>query len=422
MIKGSALYLSVIISLVITLICGSIILIAHTYNLQYKKQERMQRLQNNLSSGMTVIMDHNFPLDSAVNTSLFEITNDSIRLEKKRWGIYQVGLVKAWVNKDSLGKAFLLGFKLKDSLQVLFLADQGRPLTISGKTKIIGTAYLPQSGVKAGYVDTLGYTDKTLVYGLVKKSKQSLPELDRITLTYIRSLLTENIKSGSSQIIRVEAGGLANDDTTNSFFNPCLKVHLKKNASDLSSKSITGNVIVFSDTTITVGHDSKLDKAILIAPYVSIQPGFKGVVQVIASDSITLGNRVELSYPSALLLLKNDSAKHQVKIRIGKDCKIEGQLLAYQKDQEVLMPVIEIGAKTIIAGELYSTGYIALARSARVNGSLTASRFMARTSESIYENYLIDVKLDRLELSRYYLGTKLFNSDAIQSHVLCWLN
>lgn len=415
MIKASALYISLILSMLIVLICGSVLSVGYIYRMENKKQERRDRLEANLASGMTVVLEESFKPDTLLQTSLYGAEADSVLLDKRAWGVFELGLVKAWEVTDTLQKAFLIGAVMKDTLKVLELSDEDRPLSISGKSLIKGTAFLPKSGIKAAYVENATYTDKTLVYGSIKDSGRELPEPDAAILKQARSLIEE--MTGDDKV----TGSLDKDSTQHSFFKPVRKIHLGVENADLSGFTVKGNVMISCDTTLILDAASKLDKVILIAPHVRIAEGFKGNIQVIATDSITIGNKVQLDYPSALLVLKNDTAKFQVRIDIGKDCSIAGQVLAYEKTRSLLMPMVVIGEGTQIKGEVYVKGYLNLGKKSGVQGSVSLIRFMARTASSLYENYLIDVQLNRPALSRYYLSSKLLNKETLQNKVLCWL-
>lgn len=414
-IRASALYISLILSMLIVLICGSVLSVGYIYRMENKKQERRDRLDANMASGIAIVLDKDFKTDALQQSSLFGEEGDSVALGKQSWGIFELGTVKAWTAADTLQKVFLIGSVMKDTLKTLYLADEDRPLSISGKSLIRGSAFLPKSGIKAAYVENATYTDKTLVYGSIKDSGRELPEPDAEMLKQAQTLIDE--MTGEDK----DPGKLDKDSTINSFFKPVKKIRLGLDEANLSRITALGNIIISCDTTLVVDAQSRLDRVILVAPHVLIKEGFRGNIQVVATDSITLGNKVQLDYPSALLVLKNDTAKFQIRIDIGKDCKIAGHVFAYEKTRSLLMPMVAIGEGTLVKGEIYVKGYLNMGKKSAVQGSVSLIRFMARTASSLYENYLIDVQLNRPALSRYYLGSKLLNAEATQNKVLCWL-
>lgn len=415
-VRSSALYISLIISMLIVLICGSLLMIAYIYRMQDKRQDRAILLRQNLRSGMQVLMSSSFPPDTLMSTALFEAgaegqMDDRVLLEKRQWGIFELGLVRSFQDRDTLKRAFLMGTAPEDSLKVFYLADEDRPMSISGDSRITGTAYLPKSGIKAAYVESRGYEDKVLVHGTTRDSRREMPGIDEDLMNQLLALLQPG-RGGRKAVP---------DSAVNSFFNPVMDVHVAE-PMQLDDFKAAGYVVLSSDSSILVGARAKLDKVILVAPYVRIADGFRGCVQVVASDSVVLGNSVQLRYPSALMLLKNDTAKFQARIAVGKDSAIDGLLFARERERSEQMPLISIGQGSVLRGELWCSGYAELNKQVRVEGAVSVIRLMARLSGAIYENYLIDVKLDKPALSKYYLGSKLLAPQNENNQLLCWLN
>ncbi|RYY12566.1 MAG: hypothetical protein EOO04_33400, partial [Chitinophagaceae bacterium] len=164
MMRASALYISIIVSILIVLICGSLLMVGYTYKMFERKHNRLTILRENVLSGTSIVLQKEFETDTAMRISLLDNAKDSALLEKKSWGIYEIGAVKCWINSDTASNVFMIGSALEDSLKVLYLTDEDRPMSITGESLIKGTAYLPKSGIKAGYVESYGYKDKTLVY------------------------------------------------------------------------------------------------------------------------------------------------------------------------------------------------------------------------------------------------------------------
>jgi len=404
MIRSSALYVSLIISIFIALVCGSILLAGFVYKMQESKIKRGEMLLRNAASASVLVMQDSIAYGSVKHIKLFDDQNetgDSVTIEKRQWGLYELGLVVSFKNTDSVKRAFLIGSSLKDSAMALYIADEDRPLSISGKSRIQGVAYLPKSGIKSAYVESSYYEGKQLVFGRTGESSRELPLPDTNMINGFKDLLS------ASNYPREED---LPESLSYSFFLPVKRIHLPINQPLISNKRISGNIIISSDSLIQVESSSKLDKVILVAPYVKISSGFKGSLQVIASDSISIGPSVQLTYPSALVLIKPDTAGFQPKISIGKNSVLRGQAFAWEKQRSQMMPIIEIGHGAIIKGEIWSKGYVQLGKSSLINGSVSAIHLMANISSIKYENYLIDAIINRDGLSKYYTGSKLFNS------------
>jgi hypothetical protein len=379
MIKASALYMSVIVSLVIVLVCGAILMASYIIGLQHQGQKRAFILRNNLESGIQLVLSSNFPADSSFKMSLYENSIDSVLVSKAQWGLYELGKVTAWINGDTLTKSFLIATTPDDSAKVLFLADEDRPMSISGASLIKGTAYLPKAGIKAAYVNGSSYHEQKLVHGPTKNSYRDLP-----------ALLPAKFKS-LRKVIRV-------------------------------GQSEVAGMIFLRDSVIIIPSDFKGRNALLVAKSIKIPDNFSGQLQAIATDSIIIGNGVKLSYPSALVIMKDDTAGFQTHIKLGSNCKISGQVISYEQTRSQRMPLISIGEHSVIEGEVWSKGYVNFSKRSKVDGAISAIRLMAKVDGSLYENYLIDVELDVFARSPYYLSTNLINTRLTNNKILCWLN
>jgi|GEM_PF-2688468 len=410
MIRASALYISVIVSLMIVIVCGTMLMAGLIYRMQDKQQERHTRLDNNVASGMQILLgEQEWAADTVMSVGLFDPTDegisDSVRLEKQAWGLYDIGRVSSWIGGDTLRRSFMMAPLPEDTLMVLYVSDEDRPVSISGKSLIRGTAYLPKSGIRSAYVDGAGYKDKTLVHGLVWSSGRDMRTLNEGALLRIKELMASSLDTSQN-------------------------ISLSKQM-DLSGQVIDQLTIVSADSLIIVNEYTKLDKAILIAPFVRIGPRFRGNVQVFARDSASIGDSVKLEYPSAVVVLQQDTAGFQARLTIGKHSEIEGALLMLDdgyigknglSGRRTLMPVLSISDSCRVDGEVWSKGYVKIGRSVVVNGSVSTIRLMASHKSILYENYLIDVLLNARARSRYYLSPALLNAKRTKRKVLCWLD
>jgi hypothetical protein len=228
------------------------------------------------------------------------------------------------------------------------------------------------------------------VHGAIESSGRDMRELNPVALLRIKEMIA--LRLDSSSIAEV----------------------------DLSGEAVDRQIVV-ADSIIQVDEYSTLNHVILIAPYVRIAERFKGNVQVFVTDSVSIGDSVRLEYPSAVVLLQNDTASFQAKLSVGKYTAVQGPLLVWQQERRTLMPVLSLADSSCVEGEVWSKGYVKLGRDVQVKGSVSAIRLMASHAAILYENYLIDVRLDAPARSRYYLSSALLNSNSPKRKILCWL-
>jgi len=415
-LEASALYIVVIMALVIAIFCVTMISAAYFYRLQAQKKSRTDRLENNLHSGINLLLSGADSVYPERKTDLFGLGSDSILLEKKTWGVFTVGIAKAIVQKDTLIKILMIANRVDSAKwSSVYLTDEDRPLSVSGQTDISGNAFLPRSGVRAAYVDNKAYTgDRRFVSGHIYNSEKKLPNLNPTVLNRLKEQLN------------TETGGLAEFTkriVTRSFLERTLVFNLGKHADTLRDLHLTGNIRIHSDTTLIIDSSFHCQNILIDAPSVIFSAGFSGNGQFFATDSISAGQNCRFNYPSVLGLVRFVPAvpNRQALIRIGSGSRIDGLIFAFEQQESELRPMIALNKKVLLKGAVYSPGSLLLQDSVRVQGSLSTKRFLYQSAYSTYENYLINLSVRSTELSRYYLSSPLLPASSSQQKVLQWL-
>ncbi|MES2063501.1 MAG: hypothetical protein V4456_16350 [Bacteroidota bacterium] len=416
-VNASALYIVVVMALVIAILCAAMISAAYFYRLQSQVKSRSDALRNNMKSGVNLLLANTDSTFAGGKTfSLFPAGEDSVFLRKKAWGVYHVGISKAFVQQDTVYEIFLIANRVDSAKwSSLYLQDEDRALSVSGNTSITGNAFLPKSGIRAAYVANKAYTgNKQFVSGHMYDSEAKLPVLDEKILLHVKELIApdavENIPDMGKTI-------------QNSFLRPALKFDLKKEPVRLQNIHLSGNILLRSDTTIFIDSSAHLKNILIYAPAVIIGEGFSGSCQVFASDSISTGRNCHFSYPSVLGLVRFEgyAKKQQAIIRLGENTRMDGLIFAYEKDPGELKPFIALNKSVTLCGQVYSPGNLSLQDSVKVYGNLTTKRFLYQTDYSSYENYLINVQIGSTLLSPYYLSSPLMPTHAKTQKVLAWL-
>jgi hypothetical protein len=417
MLRSSALYLVIIIALVIGILCSSLIVVAYFYKQQYQQEFRSDQLEANLNSAVNILLgsdDNSFKEEKSV--SLLGADNDSVSLKKIPWGIYDIGLSKAYIQHDTIYKAFSIASTL-DSTKwaALYLIDEDRPLSVSGNTLIRGQVFIPKAGVKEAYVDGQAYKgDKRIVIGTQHNSEKSLPVLQKNRLDLLQALGTPS-KSNDTILPRA-------DSLKVSFFKSGKVVNFKKKVTTITNIKLSGNVILLSDTTIIIENTAKLENVLIFARAILVKDGFAGTCQLFATDSIGVGKNCTFNYPSCLGVIRNHKDKStQGRIRIGENTTITGTLFTYEKEKSQLQTLIDIANNVKIYGQVYDMGLLKFNKSAEIDGSVFSNRFLYKSTYTTYENYLINIKLDATGLSPYYLTSPLLPVSGKRQKVLQWL-
>ncbi|MXV15764.1 hypothetical protein [Hufsiella ginkgonis] len=413
MLKASSLYIVLIISLIIAILSASLISIAFFYRSASQKSKRMNRLRMNAESGRALLLSRDAKVTDFQRLDLFDEGTDSVVLQKSAWGLFDVCSVKAFAQADTVKEAFLTGTITAADQVALFLSDEDRPLSVSGSTRITGSAQVPKSGVRQSYADGRPYTGTELIYGKISDSKRTLPALNEERLGVIRSKLSPADKE-------VVTGNLP-DSVFRSFFNPGLEVHLDKSQTRISSKVISGRVSIYSDTVLTIPGNTLLKDVVIYARSIVIEEGFKGNCQLFARDSIVSARGCVFNYPSVMAIVKAGDSNIQPKISLGEDTRFAGILLSREDNRTALQTIISIGKQSHIKGEIYATGYLKMQAPVTIHGKVSCIRFIMQTPATLYENFLIDITIDRTARSKYYLSSSIFSNEAEEREILQWV-
>jgi hypothetical protein len=346
--------------------------------------------------------------------SLFGSGNDSVSLICRQWGVFKLGITRAFIQHDTLFKVFTIASTI-DSAKwgALYVADADRPLSVSGTTSITGNAFLPKAGIQEAYVNNIAYKgDKRIVIGSKFQSDKQLPALD----TGIINLIDKNFTVKGDTI----APG---DSVQRSFLKPVKIFDFGKQVKTLAHIKLTGNIILRSDTTLILDSTALLNQVLVFARSIQIKGGFRGQCQLFARDSVSIGKRCRFDYPSAIgvIRLVKPKVNSQEKIVLNAHCIFSGLLFNYEKNETDLKPLISVGKEDTVRGQLYSQGAAELKDTAAIQGSVIAKSLLYRTSFTLYENYLINVTLDAPALSPYYLGSGMLPVAAKKKKVLQWL-
>ncbi|NVM62219.1 hypothetical protein FHW88_000495 [Mucilaginibacter sp. SG538B] len=419
MLKASALYMVIVITLMIGVICSALIVAAYLYKSQYQAKFRIDQLRNNLNSGITILIGSKDSIYKDGHTfGLFNDDADSVTLKKTDWGIFDVCAASAFIKRDTLYKVFSLANQI-DSAKwgVLYLIDEDRPVSVSGNTVIRGNAFIPKSGIRTAYVDNQAYTgDQHIVNGKTFDSERKLPPLSMARLGQLQKQLSvspamNNLPVGVDSIAR-------------SFLEPTVSYSFGKTAKTISHVNLKGNIILYSDTTLVIDSTARLNNVLVFARGIVVKSGFRGNCQLFATDSISVERDCKFSYPSCLGVLRfttGNTVGLPAKLTIGDRTDCEGLIFSYQKDDKQLPPVISLGNKARVLGQIYSMGILNLRAGTTINGSVFTKRFLYQSEFTRYENYLINVSLDSRALSPYYLSSDLTPVAGRPKKILQWL-
>lgn len=419
MIRAGALLYAMFLVIVCSIISSSFILSNYynnTFVLQALKQEQ---LFIDVNSGINygLVFHQKIPYNQELKIDLFEDGLHNVTLFKKQWGAFYVLTSSAtWRNKVAT-KSAIIGANIEHEKKIaIYLADQNKPLSLTGNTKIQGNCYLPKAGVKRAYIEGQGFVGQKLITGEVRNSTLNLPKFNQNLFDNINSnLIDKNLELDS--IVSIDV--LFNQDTIiNSFSNKTLVIY-SPNHIVLDHKYLDGNIKILSDEKITVKSTSKISGILLYSKGIIIEKNTSANLQLFSTDSVLVEENCTLSYPTVIGVICNGENKYERKISIAQKVKIKGSIFLFNENTiKTNLPVISIGEESEIMGYVYSSELLEL--KGNIIGGVYCKNFVLKTPSSVYQNHLMNVGIDSDNLPIDFVGIELMEKSS-NHKLIRWL-
>lgn len=420
MLKAGALFYAIAVSLVIAILSGALIFYSYLNSILFEQNVVLHKLQLNAQSGLNILLatESTIGLDEKRNISLFDGDIDSVQLERKSWGGFEICSSKSFFKNDWFSKVAFTGCDFfEDNQTALYLSDLNKPLALCGKTVIKGTCFLPEAGVQRAYIEGQNFIGDKLIDGAIKLSKPQLPPINNTLLTKIQSLMVNPINENDS-VINAEEQSLP-DTIINSFINKTIVVYDSGNL-EIEHQKFEGNIIVYSKRQIMIKSSAKLKDVLIIASGIVVEDTFSGSFQSFATDSIVIGKGCRLNYPTVLALAGASGFSTNSFITINETAVVAGVvcILAGNSVSE-LYPSFTLAQNAELYGQLFSNGSVDLKGS--VFGSVFCNKILLKTLSSVYENHLLNATIDFSKLSPHFVGIGLVEQSK-HKKIVKWLN
>lgn len=388
-VNGGALSLVVGISLIISILLGSLLLIFYYSQLVLDDHRIEIVLLDNINSTHNYIQAHpNLFLENKTTLlDLYKNGSDSIRVEHEKWGAYDLFTVTAFRGRHQISKSAFWG-EVQSDLTALYLPNAGEQLSLLGKSKILGKSFVPNGEISSGSLGRKIFTGSIPDMSSILPSGANLPEIDGSLIESIQKILSN--KTGDPE--------LPEAPLINSFQNPVKEFFMEKPV--ILNKELKGNILVKSTHSIEVPINSSLENIILIAPKIIVRDFVKGSFQAIATDTIEIHTGVKLNYPSLLMVI--NSTKGFISM---KSASFSGTIIMY-KDISDLSNLFIMDSGSKIEGTLFNDGYSNL--QGHIYGSVYSNKLLMDQSGEIRSNNLLDAVIDNQSLSRHFVRPAIF--------------
>jgi len=403
-LKAGALQYTIFISVVIALLVFAFISLTYVQQQLKIKNTHFKEVVHTTNQAFYHSTLQEIPYNSQANTNEVRKDENIKTVVKKNWGLFDIAAITSTLKKEVHTKTALLA-AYQQKRTALYLQDESQPLVLVGATKIEGDVYIPKQGAKTGTIAGHSYTNQHLIYGTTNTSKNRLPKPRN--LQYLQNFKTALLTSTND--IDLEE----NSNLVHSFLEPT-KIIRSNTTIDVRNVQLTGNIVIQSNTKITVFASSALSDVVLIAPTIVIRENVHGNFQVIASKEIKVAKGCKLKYPTALVLLdknrttaNNLKETHHILIESGSEVKGIVAFIA-ENNKENYNTQIRIDEETIVTGEVYCNQNIEL--KGTVHGSVYTRGFIANAFGSVYKNHIFNGKIISSRLPEQYAGLQFENT------------
>lgn len=240
---------------------------------------------------------------------LFEDDPSSrVTLSRSFWGLYEV--VRASSGGEGFRAAKLFGHAQNAGHYALYVCDNRRAVTLTGKTNIRGNLCLPREGILYGQMQSAFFSGKKIEPSAIRNSNPEFPPLNIALIDSVKKWRTG------------EGEEFDGSNLSASFFDPT--VNLK--TGNLQQVKFRGNIILRANSKIVIDHTAQLEDVILIAPSITISKGFSGTVQIFVSDTVIIESGVMLNYPSGILIVQAASGSY---VEISESSRVDGYVVIH---------------------------------------------------------------------------------------------
>ncbi|HWY10384.1 MAG TPA: hypothetical protein VN026_03610 [Bacteroidia bacterium] len=387
-LKGGALYVALIISIVIGITLSAFILIGFYNQKQVLSQIALNQLHYNLGSAFNIAQSEFFPEYENNRWISANSETDSIRIKKLQWGAYSLISTETKNHHQYLKQCGLFGVLTPKDTAIL-VSDKKQQISLAGKINFNGNCYFPKAGIKPVFLEGQSFSTASEINSLLHRAPVVLPFAKNSFTLGIKNAITEFNPNTDSLISSLP-------ELVNNSFSAKTTV-FQSEIIHLFRNQLSGNIKIVGNREVIIENATVLNDILITAPKVTIKKGFQGVVQIISTDSIIIEEDCLLNYPSSLTVLNADKNDKNIKgIFVGAKSIIYGSLICiYEKGDNYKAPshvTIKLDKDCEIYGMLYSTDYAQL--QGKIYGTAFCDKLFLITQSALYENHLMNCEID----------------------------
>lgn len=370
--KGSVLPTVIVVSLVIFISLSGLLMLWGQEMLLFTRTQRLQQARADVESAATIrrLYPTNRLLLAADGYQLYDsVPQSRVFVRCEPWGLYELQHI---ASSDTLVRTCHIVGGEFDPDRTLFYADNRTPVTLAGTTRLQGNLYLPERGVMYGRVGADFYHGEPIPRTVVRGADSSLPDPDPAAVSRIDSLI--DVLSHTS--IAREA---ITDSCAVSFIHDSTRLLLLATPY-LADCVLQGRIVVQCDS-LYIDSTSLLCHPLVVAHKIIVGPGAHLSAQLFARDTVVVGPRAVLEYPSGIYAGSY--------VELDEHAEVNGYVVVRDTVQrEKMSPAYRQGLTARLRGGLYVEG------AAQLQGIISGKVFVEQAAYFSAEGYYRDMIYD----------------------------
>lgn len=290
-IPAATLPTTLVVSILLLLAIMGVFLIWDNGNSEiYLSNYRMQK-DLNLESAV-IIYCNDSTISKNGSVQLYEdIKSSVVNIDAKPFGLYEIIRVES--DSGRFSKSALVGkAKMSRYNSILYVSDNKRPLSLTGKTEITGEIRASSFGVTYNQIRDVFFSGEKIKNDSLKISENELPKtIDR--------------------------------------------------------------EFVIDDDFMIISEEMMLEDTVIIAKSITVKSGFTGTVQLVATDTIIIETNVKLKYPSGLYITSGNPDRY---IEIAENSEVNGYVVIEKSNSQIQKLNYKQQSDAIVRGVVYING------------------------------------------------------------------
>lgn len=377
-IKASVLSTVIVMSVLMLLAVFAIVMIWEVDFVLFSRTHFLRIQQDNIRSTLVLYCAHPEMLDRMPDDSTIRLYNSGLPsemiLSRKAWGLYEMLTVSSVCGTVKRVRVLGLEAPLREN-PGLWCRNNNSSITISGRTTVEGTVFMPDKGVVYKHIQSIFFSGIKLDPNEIKISNDEMLRPINEAETSLQQIFTIDQLRQNNRLLT--------DSIVNSFSNDIVAVSLSDTL--LFNGYYSGNIIL-KGGSVRIDPSVRMNNVIIVADKIIVAEGVVGSAQLFARDTIIVENNVVLKYPSGCY--------SEGYGEIGDQSQINGYFIVNcTRDKNIKNANFKKSRISILRGLLYVNG------TAHVQGILTGSAFVDEaiiySPYGYYRNLILDLAILR---------------------------